>query len=95
MTALYIILGVLFLIFLPIINIYFPFVGSYISDSMNKDYDLNPNKRKARESEKAYNERLKINRVNVKVQSPCKNFIKTFFTVLLLITILAIFICSL
>lgn len=78
MTVLYIILGVLFLIFLPIINIYFPFVGSNIPDSMKKDYDLNPNKRKVGESKKAYKERLKIKRINVKVQSPYKNSLKLF-----------------
>ncbi len=60
MTVLYIILGILFLIFLPIINIYFPFVDSYIPLSTNKDYDLNPSKRKVQESKDEYNKRLLI-----------------------------------
>ncbi|QIW11037.1 hypothetical protein [Francisella sp. LA112445] len=56
MAALYIILGVLFLIFLPIIDIYFPFVLGRtpgIPTSENENYDLNPNKRKVGENIKS------------------------------------------
>ena len=41
-------------------NIYFPFVGSYIPLSTNKDYDLNLSKRKVQESKDEYNKRLLI-----------------------------------
>ncbi|AJI75120.1 hypothetical protein BZ13_1201 [Francisella philomiragia subsp. philomiragia ATCC 25015] len=92
MTALFIILGILFLIFLPIINIYIP-LGNFprIPDSINENYDLNPNKRKVGESDEEYRKRLRELNPNPKPLFTIKSFCITFITVLLLLILFFIF----
>lgn len=93
MTALYIILGVLFLIFLPIINIYFP-INGLVPDSASKDYEFNPNKRKVGESDKEYRKRLRELNSNPKPLFTIKSFCITFITVLLLLILFFIILFS-
>ncbi|APA83945.1 hypothetical protein N894_1961 [Francisella tularensis subsp. novicida PA10-7858] len=84
MTVLFIVLGILFLVFLPIINIYFP-IGNNIADSISADYDLNPKKRKVGESNEEYFKRLRELNPNPKPLFSIKSFCITFITVLLLL----------
>ena len=70
MTVLFIILGILFLIFLPIINIYIPLGGPIAKTySTDENYDLNPNnpnKRKVGELKEKYQKRLRELNLNPK-----------------------------
>ena len=76
-------------------NIYFPFVGSYIPLSTNKDYDLNPSKRKVQESKDEYNKRLLILNNSQKPTTKLKSFCKTIMTIILLVSILVVVVITL
>ena len=80
MTVLCIVLGVLFLIFLPIINIYSPILNNqlHIPDCLNKDYDFNPKKKRPCESNKKYKKRLQNLKSSSKIPFTFKKFCRAF-----------------
>jgi len=93
MTALYIVLGVLFLIFLPILWIYFPYVfGSpQTPTSQNENYDLNPNKRKVGESTEEYKKRLKKIEIKKNDQITFKSLFRSVFIGVIIFIVISLF----
>ena len=95
MTIVFIILDILFLIFLPIINTYFPLRGfTSVTSSTSEDYDLNPNKRKVDESKEEYSKRRQYLNRNQKPLFTLKGFCIKFILVLLLLIFLFIILFS-
>ena len=95
MTVLFIILGILFLIFLPINKICIPLGGPIAKTySTDENYDLNPNKRKVGESKEKYQKRLRELNLNPKRLIIFKSFCRTFLIVLFLLILFGIFLFS-